>query len=155
MFNQISNLLAHYETGQLNRRDLIFGLAALAATPKTSAQSPSSLKGLEINHVALNVTDVQRSRDFYQALFDLPVLDESPTACFLGLGEGNFLSMFQGNPGLNHYCIGIGDYETDSVIEELRRQGLEPRQRDGVGGPYFDDPDGLVVQLEATGYQEV
>jgi len=155
VLNQISNLLGHYEMGQLSRRDLVFGLAALAAAPQASAQSSSSFKGTEINHVAINVPDVQRSRDFYRELLDLPVLDETPNSSFLGLGEGNFLSIFRGNPGLNHYCIGIENYEVDRVIDELTRQGLEPRRTAGTNRVYFDDPDGIEVQLAAVGHQDV
>ena len=155
MLHQISNLLGHYETGQLSRRDLVFGLAALAAAPQASAQSSSSFKGTEINHVAINVPDVQRSRDFYRDLLDLPVLDETPNSSFLGLGEGNFLSIFRGNPGLNHYCIGIENYEVDRVMDELTRQGLEPRRTAGTNRVYFNDPDGIEVQLAAVGHQDV
>lgn len=155
MFNQISNLLGHYETGQLSRRDLLVGLTALAVTPQASAQSSSELKGAEINHVAINVPDVQRSRDFYRELLDLPVLDESRSSSFLGLGEGNFLSIFRGSPGFNHYCIGIENYEVDRVMNELTRQGLQPRQTAGTDRVYFDDPDGIKVQLSAAGHQDV
>ena len=155
MFNHISNLLGHYETGQLSRRDLLVGLAALASTPQASAQSSSNLKGVEINHIAINVTDVQRSRDFYRELLDLPVLDETRNSSFLGLGEGNFLSIFRGSPGLNHYCIGIENYEVDRVMNELTRQGLQPRRTAGTDRVYFDDPDGIEVQLAAAGHQDV
>ena len=155
MFNQISNLLGHYETGQLSRRDLLVGLTALAVAPQTSAQSSSALKGAEINHIAINVPDVQASRDFYRELLDLPVLDESRNSSFLGLGEGNFLSIFRGSPGLNHYCIGIENYEVDRVMNELRRKGLQPRRTAGTDRVYFDDPDGIEVQLSAAGHQDV
>ncbi len=155
MFNRISNLLGHYEAGQLSRRDLLVGLTALAVAPQTSAQSSSALKGAEINHIAINVPDVQRSRDFYRELLDLPVLDESRNSSFLGLGEGNFLSIFRGSPGLNHYCIGIENYEVDRVMNELRRRGLQPRRTAGTDRVYFDDPDGIEVQLAAAGHQDV
>ena len=155
MLDQISNLLGHYETGQLNRRDVIIGLAALTAAPGSSAQSSSNLKGSEMNHIAINVTDVQRSRDFYRALLDLPVIDETRNSAFLALGDGNFLSLFRGTPGLNHYCMGIEDYEVDRVMDELRREGLEPRRTAGTNRVYFDDPDGIEVQLAATGHQDV
>ncbi len=155
MFNRISNLLGHYEAGQLSRRDLLVGLTALAVAPQTSAQSSSALKGVEINHIAINVPDVQASRDFYRELLDLPVLDESRNSSFLGLGEGNFLSIFRGSPGLNHYCIGIENYEVDRVMNELTRQGLEPRRTAGTDRVYFDDPDGIEVQLSAAGHQDV
>ena len=156
MLNQISNLLGHYETGQLSRRDLVFGLAALAAAPQASAQSSSGFKGTEMNHIGLYVSDLQRSRDFYRELLDLPVLNESRDSCFLGLGEGNFLSLFRrSSPGFYHYCIGIEDYEVGRVMDELSRQGLEPRRTPGTDRVYFDDPDGLEVQFSAAGHQDV
>ncbi len=154
MLNQISDFLGRYEAGQMSRRDLVFGLAALAATSRSSAQS-SSLKGSEMNHIAINVPDVQRSRDFYRELLDLPILDETPNSCFLGLGEGNFLSFFRGGLGLNHYCLGIEDYEVEQVMSELSRKGLEPRRTAGTDRVYFDDPDGIEVQLAAAGHQDV
>ena len=155
MLNQISNLLGHYETGQLSRRDLILGLTALAAAPQVSAQTPFRFKGGEMNHIAINVPDVQRSRDFYRELLDLPILDESPGSCFLGLGEGNFLSLFRGSPGLSHYCIGIEGYQVDRVFDALESRGLSPRQTPGTDRVYFDDPDGIEVQLSAIGHQDL
>ena len=155
MLNKISRLLGHYETGRLSRRDVIVGLAALAAAPQASAQSSSSLKGVEINHIAINVPDVQASRDFYRELLGLPILDETQNSSFLGLGEGNFLSIFRGTPGLNHYCIGIENYEVGRVMDELTRQGLEPRRTAGTNRVYFDDPNGIEVQLAAAGHQDV
>jgi catechol 2,3-dioxygenase-like lactoylglutathione lyase family enzyme len=113
------------------------------------------LKGTEINHIAINVPDVQASRDFYRELLDLPVLDETRNSSFLGLGEGNFLSIFRGSPGLNHYCIGIENYEVSRVMDELTQQGLEPRRTAGTDRVYFDDPDGIEVQLAAAGHQDV
>lgn len=155
MLNQISDLLGRYETGRMSRRDVVCGLAALATAPRAAAQSSSGFRGLEMNHIALNVADVARSRDFYRELLDLPVLTDSPEACFLGLGEGNFLSLFRGNSGFNHYCIGIEDFELGRVTDELSRRGLNPRQPDGTNRVYFDDPDGLEVQLSAVGQMNV
>ncbi len=155
MFDQISSLIGHYEDGRLSRRDLILGLAALSVAPRVGAQTPFRLKGGEINHIAINVPDVQRSRDFYRELLDLPILDESPRSCFLGLGQGNFLSLFTGDPGLSHYCIGIEDYQVERVFDELERRGLAPRQTPGTDRIYFDDPDGIEVQLSAIGHQDL
>ena len=153
MHNPISNLLTRYEQGQLTRRDLICGLAALAVVSPASAQSSSTFRGAEMNHVALFVTDVQRSRDFYQKHFGLPVVDESPGMCFLGLGQ-NFLALFENpNPRMYHYCIGIEDFEVGRVKEELTRQDLNPHHVVGTNRIYFDDPDGLEVQVSSVGHQ--
>ena len=151
MENRISSLLTRYERGEVRRRDLIAALAALAVSEGRAAPSASSFKGVDINHVAIDVADVARSRDFYQKHLGMPVMRENETSCFLGLGS-DFLTLFKGSsPGLNHYCIGIQDFEIGKVTAELGRLGLNPdRQQDRV---YFKDPDGIEVQLSASGHQ--
>jgi catechol 2,3-dioxygenase-like lactoylglutathione lyase family enzyme len=150
----ISNLLDRYERGQLTRRDLIGGIAAFAtAAQATPATASSTFHGVDVNHLALKVTDVQRSRDFYQKLLGMPVVSETASNCFLGLGD-NFLALFKNRePGLDHYCLSIEDYDVDRVTGELKRQGLNPRQPSGTQRVYFDDPDGIEVQLSSPRHQ--
>ena len=152
MYNRISDILTRYERGEIRRRDLICGLAALTvASRATAAPTSSTFQGVEVNHLALNVTDVRRSRDFYQKHLGLPVVRQSETNCFLGLRKG-FLALFQNaNPGMNHYCIAIEDYEVGRVTAELERQGLDPARRSNR--VYFKDPDGIEVQLASTDHQ--
>ncbi len=147
----ISSMLTSYERGRVSRRQLIQGLAALAAAAQTVPASASTFQGVAINHLALRVTHVQRSRDFYQKHLGLPVIRESANDCFLGLGK-NFLTLFRNqNPGLDHHCIAIENFKVDSVMDELKRQGLNPTRRsDRV---YFPDPDGLVVQLSSVDHR--
>ncbi len=153
MEGSISRLLECYERGKISRRHLVGGLAALAAGAASSTAAPSTFQGREVNHVALNVTDVARSKDFYTKLLGMPVVRESASSCFLGLGR-NFLALFRNSQaGMNHYCISIDDYRVGPVTEELRRQGLNPRQPRGTGRVYFDDPDGIEVQLASTDHQ--
>ena len=152
MCNRISDMLTRYERGEIRRRDLICGLAALTVVSRgAAAPTSSTFEGVEVNHVALNVTDVRRSRDFYQKHLGLPVLSQSQTNCFLGLRK-NFLALFQNpNPGMNHYCIAIKDYELGRVTAELERQGLDPARRGNR--VYFKDPDGIEVQLSSADHQ--
>ncbi len=154
MKNLVSSLLHAYENGRLTRRQLVQSVAALAAGASTaSAKADSTFQGVEVNHVALQVTDVARSRDFYQKHLGLPVVSESASNCFLGMGR-NFLALFKNaQPGMNHYCIAIEDYEVGKVTEELRVQGLNPRQPAGSRRVYFDDPDGIEVQLSASDHR--
>ena len=153
MQNLVSNLLKAYEAGRLSRRQLVQSVAALASGTAAAAAGASTFQGAEINHVALNVTDVARSRDFYQEHLGLPVVSESARNCFLGMGH-NFLALFQNQQaGMNHYCIAIEDYEVNKVTEELRRRGFHPRQPAGSRRVYFKDPDGITVQLSGTGHQ--
>ena len=144
----ISSLLQQYERGQLDRRQLVQGLAALFVAANARG---STFEGTGINHIALRVANLPRSRDFYRRHFGMPVLTESEGACFLGLGE-NFLTLFRGQAaGLDHYCIAIAGYKPDAVLAELKRQGLNPtRTADRI---YFPDPDGLTVQVSAPGHR--
>ena len=117
-----------------------------------AAPETSTFQGVGMNHIALRVTDVARSRDFYRKVFGLPVVTETSRNCFLGLGS-NFVALFQGNTGgMDHYCFEVAGYEVRAVTAELERQGLQPRQPQGTSRVYFKDPDGLTVQLAAAGH---
>ncbi|MDW8353887.1 MAG: VOC family protein [Bryobacterales bacterium] len=102
--------------------------------------------------MAVRVTDVARSRDFYQKRFELPVLSHSASSCFLGLGPEGFLALFRGQRAeLDHCCIAVEHFRADAAVEELRRQGLNPNRPAGTDRVYFRDPDELVVQISAAG----
>src|SRR5947207_3196944 len=94
MEHMISTMLASYERGKVSRRQLVQGLAALTAATGAARGTESTFKGTALNHIAIRVTNVQRSRDFYQKHFGLPVMHEEKDNCFLGLGK-NFLTLFE------------------------------------------------------------
>jgi len=145
----ISKMVRSYERGKISRRELIAGLALLAA-PRSAPAAPATFQGLGFNHLALNVTDLARSRDFYMRLLGMNVLRESANDCFLELGP-DFLALFKREkPVMDHFCIAIENYEVKAVTAELRRQGLNPDQPTGTSRVYFRDPDGLVVQLSSS-----
>ena len=146
----ISRLLESYAHGRLDRRQLIQGLARHRGGRICAPASGSTFQGTALNHIAIRVTDVQRSRDFYQKHFGLPVIHEAEKNCFLGLGK-NFLTLFQNQaPGLDHFCIAIQDFSLDAVMEDLKRQGLKPTRPSGSDRVYFPDPDGLTVQVSSV-----
>ena len=153
MQHVISNLLDGYEQGKVSRRQLVQGLAALVTASQAAPAAASTFKGLEWNHFAIRVTDIPRSRDFYRKHFGLPVVTESEGACFLGLGR-HFLTLFRNKaPGLDHFCFAIENFQPDAVVEELKRQNLNPRRPQGTGRIYFRDPDGLEVQVSSVDHR--
>jgi catechol 2,3-dioxygenase-like lactoylglutathione lyase family enzyme len=99
-----------------------------------------------VNHVALRVTDLARSRDFYVRLFGARVIGESATACFLEVGGGDFIALFPSEePHVEHFCLTVDDYEPDKAAARLEAAGLTVRRaEDRV---FFYDPDELLVQL--------
>jgi catechol 2,3-dioxygenase-like lactoylglutathione lyase family enzyme len=149
----ISEMLEDFERGKVSRRQLVRGLAALAGSAAAAPAAESTFIGVGLNHIAIRVTDIRRSREFYQKHLGLPTIRESETACFLKMGD-EFLTMFQNErPGLDHYCIAIENFKPDTVMSELNRHGLKPRRASGTDRIYFPDPDGLEVQLSAVDHR--
>jgi catechol 2,3-dioxygenase-like lactoylglutathione lyase family enzyme len=161
MNNVIDRLLSGYESGAVSRRELILTLAGLtAAAGTTAAQSraaPMRVAGL--NHVTVFVEDVARSVDFYQRIFEMPVQSRQATGTNLSAGSGTqFLGIFQARntaPRIDHFCLAVEDFDVALTVEALRGQGVEPRVRmreDEVPEIYFNDLDGLSVQLQDARY---
>ncbi len=152
----IGQMISAFESGRMTRRELIAGLSglvALAASGGAGGQGQASedamFQATELNHIALRVTDIPRSRDFYVKHLGLTVDRESSTSCFLTCGPRNFVALFRNDtPALDHYCYSIEDYDVREAESKLKAAGFSPR----VHGNriYFDDPDGHVVQLAST-----
>jgi len=54
-----------------------------------------SVKVYGINHVAIEVTDIDKAVAFYQDVFGLEKLDEGEGDAFFKIGEHQFLAMFE------------------------------------------------------------
>ena len=162
MQTQIVKMINDFEHGHLSRRQLIAHLtgmfaASLGATiafadqqseraAPNSMDSTSTFEAIDLNHIALSVTDVERSKKWYQKHLGLKPMGREG---FLTTGKG-WLALFQGEkPGLNHYCYSIANYDPSNAVERLKAAGLTPR-REGER-VYFDDPDGIECQIANAG----
>ena len=67
----ISNLLKSYEDRKLSRRQLVEGLALMAAATQTA--SAAGFQGTTIHHLSLQVSNLQKSTDWYQKTFNCGV----------------------------------------------------------------------------------
>jgi hypothetical protein len=156
MQRTVEHLVDMCEKGQISRRGMIAGLTALVSSAGTSgrreavaAPQTSTFEAVGLNHIALHVTDIPRSRDFYVRHLGMTVMSESASSCFLRCGE-NFVALFRSDAsGMAHYCYSIRDYDVNAAADRLRKLSITPR----VTGNriYFPDPDGLTVQLAAPG----
>lgn len=115
------------------------GAAPVAAGPTFNARS--------LDHIALTVADIPRSRAWYERHLGLRVTSESRTACFMNCENNrDFLALFKGEPaGLHHYSYAIENYSQADAADRLRAAGLTPKLRGQR--IYFDDPDGIEVQV--------
>ena len=150
-------LVEDFERGVLSRRQLVSRLMGLGAaltvmqrTAEANQGEGGTFQATGLNHVALNVSSVPKSRDWYIKHLGLKVIMENgEDNCFLGSGGDFFLTLFKGDrPGLNHYCYAIKDYDAARAEEKLKAAGLKPRREgDRV---YFHDPDGITVQVASS-----
>ena len=155
MIAAAERLLDSYAAGRMSRREAALRLAGLAVAPlaitgRAGAGEPSgsAFRTTGLNHLGLRVTDVERSRDFYRAHLGMSVIrDNAPGNCFLRAGA-HYLGLFRSaTPAVDHFCFTVDGYDADGAMSRLERIGLAPRrEEDRV---YFDDPDGLEVQLDS------
>lgn len=155
---EINHVLDQFERGKLSRREAVarIGLAAMAGVAgqaAVKADEAPTFQATELNHIALRVTNVQRSRDFYRKHLGLTVSRESESNCFMTCGN-NFVALFRGDQAaMDHYCYSVKDYAVLTAADKLKAEGIEPDVHATAGRIYFPDPDGLTVQLAAESHR--
>jgi catechol 2,3-dioxygenase-like lactoylglutathione lyase family enzyme len=158
MIGGFDQLLAHYESGRISRRDLLVGLTALAMTQQVRANVDAEVGTVtQLNHVTLFVDSVERSVAFYQRLFGLAVLTHQDPGVNLRVGSG-FLGLYPARErptGINHVCFGLNGFDADSALQRLEKAGVAGRNwlRGDTKELYFNDPDNIVVQLQDSRYR--
>lgn len=122
----------------------------------------------QTGHVGLNVTAIERAKDFYQKVFGFEVFAESNEAgkrfAFLGQNNQLFLTLWEQSdgefptkrPGLHHLSFEVADIDQVQGFEQrLHEYGIEPLH-DGLvshgegassGGIFFLDPDGIRLEI--------
>lgn len=123
---------------------------------------------LPTGHVGLNVSNLERSKNFYQSVFGLIVVKESQEEgrkfVFLGDGERLILTLWQQSegrfghhqPGLHHLSFQANNINEVKAAEERLRslnisllyEGIVPHG-EGLtsGGIFFEDPDGIRLEI--------
>jgi len=122
------------------------------------------LKTLGMLHFSLAVTDLDRSRQFYEGVLNLKVVEQSPRMVFLQTGD-DYLILAKGDEPLKydtnkstpvHHAFRVMPEEFHSSIDHLRQHGvevfnIENRSAGVFWGPqaYFLDPDGNKLEIYA------
>jgi catechol 2,3-dioxygenase-like lactoylglutathione lyase family enzyme len=98
-----------------------------------------------INHVALEVSDLERSLEFYGRLFELRLRGRSAGAAFVDIGD-QFLALMQGRSqhpdAARHFGLVVDD-------KEAARRAIAATGTEIIPGRRLDflDPDGNRVEI--------
>ncbi|MEW6733514.1 MAG: VOC family protein [Acidobacteriota bacterium] len=122
----------------------------------------------QTGHIGLNVSNLERSKSFYQAVFGFLVMVDSQQEgrrfVFLGDGKKLILTLWQqsegrfekNRPGLHHLSFQVETIDQVKQAEEKLRtlnarflyQGIVPHaEGTESGGIFFEDPDGTRLEI--------
>src|SRR5262245_2758985 len=123
---------------------------------------------MNTGHIGLNVSDIDRSRDFYKEVFGFQVMVDSSREGrrYVFLGDGNKLILtlweqsegrFEKNrPGLHHLSFQVETIDKVNEAEQRLRalnahfhyEGIVPHEEGAdSGGIFFEDPDGTRLEI--------
>jgi catechol 2,3-dioxygenase-like lactoylglutathione lyase family enzyme len=160
MRHAVDELVDRFERGAISRRELIAGLLALGVSAPAATGAPSDVRPIQvsgIDHLALRVSDVERSARFYAEHLGATVRSRSSSSIFMDVGA-QWIALFAPGaastgfattpPGVDHVSFqptAVRSFEERT--QALRDHGLDPQSPPGSGRVYFKDPDGVILQL--------
>src|SRR2546428_14087905 len=124
-------------------------LPAATGTAARAAQNDIDFKTADIDHVSIQVTDLQRSVDFYKKMFDFSVVSEDKPLGIVRLGTNRTLvSLNRQSPAkiVDHFAIGVTRFTKEAATRYLTQRGGRVGD-DPYHGLHVNDPDGVYVQI--------
>jgi catechol 2,3-dioxygenase-like lactoylglutathione lyase family enzyme len=127
--------------------------AQRAAAPAAWAADPvAPITPVSVNHIAIGVSNLKRSKDWYTRVLKLKLVQETETLALLQFGETQLvlrpptLAHPSASVGtISHVMFGVSPYDEGSLERTLKAQGLEPRK--DLESFLVRDPDNLIVQI--------
>jgi catechol 2,3-dioxygenase-like lactoylglutathione lyase family enzyme len=146
----ISGLVERFERGGLSRRELVQGIMAIAAAGGAFAQGQeAALKGMKIDHISIQVSDLPKSVEFYQKIFGLTILGEDKPNEIVRMGIGRVsVSLHHKSPTgiVDHFAIGVEGFKRETVTQVLKEHGITAENNLDAGF-HIQDPAGINVQI--------
>ncbi len=154
MDKMITDLVTNFDAGTLSRRQLIHGLAMLAAVgaaaPAMAQQTP--FKATRIDHISIQTSNLQRSIEFYQKIFGLRILDEDKENEITRMGVTTIIvSLHHKQPfaKVDHFAIAIDGFNPEEATRTLAAHGYTAETNLDYGF-HVRDPEGVPVQIVST-----
>jgi catechol 2,3-dioxygenase-like lactoylglutathione lyase family enzyme len=126
-----------------------------------------AIRILGIDHVALNVRDLQASLEFYTGALGLKISERehqkpgvehfldcgsSLVGLIQGDGGGERHPFRDGGIGANHFSFRVHTGQFDRIVSELKLRGVPikfTKKREKSWSVYFEDPDGNKLEMTA------
>ena len=120
-----------------------------------------------IGHIALRVTDLQRSKQFYTEALGFSLIRENEQVCFVTAG-GMLFALLAGTAqtsptdrfdpfrvGLDHLALAVSATDLPELKQRLdasnvRNNGIEHDDRSGADSITFYDPDDIAWEFYAS-----
>ncbi len=111
----------------------------------------SKARAVGLNHVAIEVGDIDEALSFYGRLFEFKLRGRSKEAAFIDLGD-QFLALQKGRrqPADDGRHFGLVVDDKDAVAAALAAAGLAP-----LPGPFLDFLDPWGNRIEIVGYDTI
>jgi catechol 2,3-dioxygenase-like lactoylglutathione lyase family enzyme len=143
---------------EMSRRQLLGSLVGLAAAASTARAAELLFRPSQLNHLTLNVADLERSRAFYRKLFGGPqwtfrdsLRFERQVSFDLGSNPMGLYLNPRGTPvGIDHFSIGLRDFNGETALSTLKRHSMDAEKAANL---QFRDPDRIKVELVPENYQ--
>lgn len=146
----------------------ILCLFAILAMPYPLSAQTAQDTGFTFNHIALSVQDLDRSADFYSAIFGLKEIvnrTEIEGIRWFSLGQGkelHLISVLKQPVSLNkavHFALTTPDF--NAFVERLQASGIAYSNWPGESGKitiradntrqlYLQDPDGYWIEVNSV-----
>lgn len=127
--------------------------------------SMSAFAQIKVNHIAVHVSNLQESKDFYSSILGLEEIDEPFKDGLHGwysIGSGSALHIIEAPDTpkeiskVNHLCFSMEDM--DAFIQRLKdknypfeswpgEKGVVTVRVDGIRQIYIQDPDGTWIEI--------
>ena len=108
-------------------------------------------RAVGVNHVALEVGDIEEALAFYGRLFDFKLRGKSATSAFIDMGD-QFLALQKGRTQAadegRHFGLVVDD--KDAIRKALSEAGIQP-----LPGPFLDFLDPWGNRIEIVGYDNI
>jgi len=138
-----------------------YALASQTATSQISRQEPPAIRRMD--HVGINVTDLQRSADWYQKALGFTIFHKWKTTWMISRGDmhlGLFLrpnakkiADIDNTLAITHFAYSTDDKGFREAQERLTKLGVKfdsPEDTGVANSIFIYDPDGY--QVEITSY---